>query len=168
MPSEWQWYEIVNSPTDLQQGDILEGIIVPELSRGMGEVVENEYNLIVMTQSCDIEDGIHHIVFCPVWTQNQMVESEPTFGNKSTIGNLLRGRVIGFHPINKYTLPGMERPWRIVQFQRILELDRSEVLNHVGAIGDRIRLLPPYREHLAQQFARFFMQVGLPIPIDMT
>ena len=27
----------------------------------------------------------------------------------------------------------------------------------------RLRLLPPYREHLSQSFARFFMRVGLPI-----
>ncbi len=29
----------------------------------------------------------------------------------------------------------------------------------------RPRLLPPYREHLAQAFARFFMRVGLPVDI---
>jgi hypothetical protein len=28
--------------------------------------------------------------------------------------------------------------------------------------GDRLRLLPPYREHLSQAFARYFMRVGLP------
>lgn len=30
---------------------------------------------------------------------------------------------------------------------------------------DRLRLLLPYREHLAQSFARFFMRIGLPIDI---
>jgi len=32
----------------------------------------------------------------------------------------------------------------------------------------RKRLLPPYREHLSQSFARYFMRVGLPadIPAD--
>lgn len=29
----------------------------------------------------------------------------------------------------------------------------------------RLRLLPPYREHLSQAFARFFMRVGLPVDI---
>jgi hypothetical protein len=29
----------------------------------------------------------------------------------------------------------------------------------------RLRLLPPYREHLSQAFARFFMRVGLPQPV---
>jgi hypothetical protein len=26
-------------------------------------------------------------------------------------------------------------------------------------------LLPPYREHLSQAFARFFMRVGLPVEV---
>jgi hypothetical protein len=29
----------------------------------------------------------------------------------------------------------------------------------------RVRLLPPYREHLSQALARFFMRVGLPTNI---
>jgi hypothetical protein len=29
----------------------------------------------------------------------------------------------------------------------------------------RLRLMPPYREHLSQAFARFFMRVGLPLDI---
>jgi hypothetical protein len=32
----------------------------------------------------------------------------------------------------------------------------------------RPQLLPPYREHLSQSFARFFMRVGLPIPVTKT
>jgi len=31
--------------------------------------------------------------------------------------------------------------------------------------GERVRLSPSYREHLAQAFARFFMRVGLPVDI---
>ena len=33
--------------------------------------------------------------------------------------------------------------------------------------SDRIRVLPPYREHLSQAFARFFMRVGLPQDIKI-
>ena len=33
--------------------------------------------------------------------------------------------------------------------------------------GKRLRLCPPYREHLSQAFARYFMRVGLPINIHM-
>ena len=166
MPPRWPWYELVNSLTDLQQGDILEGMIVPVARQGTGEVVEEEYTLIVMTQSCDIEDDIPHLVFCPVWTPDELAASGPNFRNRSTMGSLLSGRVIGFYPINKCALQGMKRPWRIIQFQRILELERTTVLGQIDAMGNRLRLLPPYRESLAQQFARFFMRVGLPVPVD--
>lgn len=35
----------------------------------------------------------------------------------------------------------------------------------VGA-GDRLRLLSPYKEHLAQGFARYVMRVGLPHTLE--
>jgi hypothetical protein len=42
----------------------------------------------------------------------------------------------------------------------------TDVVREVAAEqGDGIRLLPPYREHLAQAFARFFMRVALPVDI---
>jgi hypothetical protein len=31
----------------------------------------------------------------------------------------------------------------------------------IERVGCELRLLPPYREHLSQAFARFFMRVGL-------
>jgi len=34
-------------------------------------------------------------------------------------------------------------------------------------LNERIRLLPPYREHLSQSFARYFMKVGLPQDIEI-
>ena len=37
----------------------------------------------------------------------------------------------------------------------------------IRAGTSRLRLLPPYREHLSQAFARFFMRVGLPQDIEL-
>jgi hypothetical protein len=39
------------------------------------------------------------------------------------------------------------------------------VREFANAAGHRLRLLPPYREHLSQAFARLFMRVGLPADI---
>ena len=166
MPNEWPWYEAIQSTTDLQQGDILEGVEVPILDRFSGDMVVEEYDLVVMTQSCDIEDDIDHIVFCPVWDHDQE-EIASSFNNKSKIDSLLKGRTIGFYPISKSALPECSRPWRIVQFQRMIELSRSDVFDQMSSMGTRLRMLPPYRESLSQQFARFFMRVGLPIPVDI-
>jgi len=39
------------------------------------------------------------------------------------------------------------------------------LINFAKQKDQRLRLLPPYREHLSQAFARFFMRVGLPSDI---
>jgi hypothetical protein len=57
-------------------------------------------------------------------------------------------RVVDFHDI--YSLPKI--------FLESFLRERKKL---------RIRLSPPYREHLSQSFARFFMRVGLPTPIDL-
>ena len=170
MSDRYPWYEVVSFDDGLQQGDVLEGVIIQtpvEATGNQGAVVGESWNLIVMTQSCDIEDGIQHIACCPVWTQSEMDEYDKSFSKDGNIGNLIKGRIIGFYPISRSHHIGLERPYRIVQFQRIIELERSLVEQQLQRMGPRLRLLPPYREHLAQAFARFFMRVGLPVAVEL-
>jgi hypothetical protein len=53
---------------------------------------------------------------------------------------------------------------RVVDFRNVFSLP-FDFLKSYCAEGERLRLLPPYREHLSQAFARFFMRVGLPVPV---
>jgi hypothetical protein len=62
-------------------------------------------------------------------------------------------------------LSGFELDVAVVDFRRVYSLPLDYLREFATETGDRIRLLPPYREHLAQAFARFFMRVGLPIDI---
>ena len=167
--TEFPWYQVVGPDHGIQQGDILEDVVVilpvrsdenPDETRYIDEKV---FNLIVMTQSCDIEDGAPYIAMCPLWTQEEIGDQ---FLRKDTIDLLRKGRIIGFYPITKATLPPLERPFRIVQFQRVIELERGDIERQIPKMGPRLRLLPPYREDLSQAFARFFMRVGLPIPFE--
>ena len=167
MVRDFPWYKVIENSNSLEQGDILENWVVNiPLYPNSGETVQEYYTLILMTQTCDIEDGISHLVFCPVWTQAQLAKAESSFNKKETIGNLLRGRIVGFYPINKSELASFQCSWRIVQFQRIIELETDNVKNNSQLLSPRLRLLPPYRESLSQAFARFFMRVGLPVPVD--
>ena len=59
-------------------------------------------------------------------------------------------------------LPGLTRDLRVVDFRRLYSLPLTFVRQVAARGGDRLRLLPPYREHLSQAFARYFMRVGLP------
>jgi len=59
----------------------------------------------------------------------------------------------------------MEYPWYhylVVDFKNVYSINRSTLNDTVKNLKNRIRLLPPYREHLSQAFARYFMRVGLP------
>jgi hypothetical protein len=52
---------------------------------------------------------------------------------------------------------------RIVDFRELYTVPRGFLESLLAQRGQpRLRLLPPYREHLSQAFARFFMRVGLP------
>ena len=56
-----------------------------------------------------------------------------------------------------------------MSFRHIYSVPFKMLTNLVKERGeDRLRLMPPYREHLSQSFGRFFMRVGLPedIPKD--
>ena len=56
---------------------------------------------------------------------------------------------------------------RIVNFHEVFTVPRIFLESLISQRGkERFRLLPPYREHLSQAIARFFMRVGLPVPID--
>jgi hypothetical protein len=58
--------------------------------------------------------------------------------------------------------------YRIVDFHAVYTVPRSFLESLLEQrMQPRLRLLPPYREHLSQAFARFFMRVGLPVPITL-
>lgn len=50
----------------------------------------------------------------------------------------------------------------MVDFHRLFTLPKVFVTHFAVDAGKRLRLRSPYREHLAQAFARYFMRVGLP------
>lgn len=59
----------------------------------------------------------------------------------------------------------MSRGIRIVDFHNVYGVPLEFARRFADGKGKRLRLLPPYREHLSQAFARFFMRVGLPTDI---
>ena len=67
--------------------------------------------------------------------------------------------------LNKCTIEGFISPEvRVVSFRQIYSVP-LDYLRERAKQRPRLRLLPPYREQLAQAFARYFMRVGLPIDI---
>ena len=170
---EYPWFGVVDGD-DIEQGDIFEKcpVFVPPAELALtaegnpanAEFTWQERDLIVMSQSCDLEkdrERLEEIVFCAVWQQSEMTDK---LAKVEMLEEARKGRLPNIHLIAASTSEGFEREVRIVDFRRVYSLPVKFVRNR-ATLSKRLRLLPPYREHLSQSFARFFMRVGLPIDI---
>lgn len=72
------------------------------------------------------------------------------------------------HLINKCELPDYTFDYQLIILDHIISLRLGYLKKLISDAGPRVRLLPPYREHLSQAFAKQFMRVGLPngLPLD--
>ncbi len=166
--NDFHWYTTGSWDT-LEQGDLLLNCPVPiptkELSGALmrakeGEAFEFTYevhypDLIILTQSCDLRKrDIEQILLCeliPAKDQSQDVKTSVRKEHRP-----------GLHMIEECELNEHNFGQQIVDFKTVFTLPKDFVLAFVGSQQSRVRLLPPYREHLAQAFARYFMRVGLP------
>lgn len=182
MAHQFLWYALVNYNMPLEQGDFLDNIpiIVPtteitdsDIDRIGSEIhatrpVES-YDVVVMTQSCDfIKLGDNdQVILCPRYDYLELINSPSgkKFGGPDGWKKLIDGRFNGAHIINKCKLDGFELDYQIIDLKLIFSVPLAIVKRIAGKQRQRLRLLPPYREHLAQAFARQFMRVGLPIDL---
>lgn len=79
--------------------------------------------------------------------------------------DLRRGNLPGYHLLNDTVQDGIQLGLGIVDFHEVYTAPTSHLREFAAKCGKRLRLRPPYREHLGQAFARFFMRVGLPVDI---
>jgi len=178
----FDWYTVVSNTSPLEQGDLLNNfpiiVIPPSIAdipdKPIGEQIEAKepykvktYNVIVMTQSCDFaklkdED---EIILCPLFNYSELFSKEPKKWGPDQWKNLINGRIIHIYIVNKYDAQDHKFDYQVVDLRRIFSVPLSLVKKVATNQNSRVRLLPPYREHLAQAFARQFMRVGLPIDL---
>jgi hypothetical protein len=70
-----------------------------------------------------------------------------------------------YHLLNHCELTDHKSDCRLIDLGNVFSLPFTLISQVAKERGDRIRLNPPYREHMSQAFARFFMRVGLPVDI---
>jgi hypothetical protein len=136
-------------------------------------------DIIVMTQACDLEhDKVSDVVLCPhyalsffrdeVWKPDQEQKKQKTNSEawQKYYKAIANGHLWNLCVLNSSSIDGHAMEHRIVDFHMIYTVPRDfleSLLQHRRK--PRLRLVPPYREHLSQAFARFFMRVGLPAPL---
>jgi hypothetical protein len=168
----YPWFTTVDGD-DLEQGDIFEDCpvffppsdLVPTTAGPTTtKFTWTSQDLVVMTQSCDLaktREKVEDVLLCAVWRRSEL---PGPMQKDERMEEARKGRMPAFHVLAASDLPGFEREVRLVDFRRIHSLPLS-FLREKAKASRRLRLLPPYREHLSQSFARLFMRVGLPIDI---
>lgn len=162
------WEQVTGA--DLSQGDYLLNCPVATLSplpNAEQDVAVAEYDLIVMTQSCDLENAkAGFVALCPIFSLDEFEQANPKFTRKGEWENVRKGRIEGLHLLSSPTNPVNNRDARVVDFREIYSLPFDFLSKHSEKHGQRWRLRSPYLEHFSQAFARFFMRVGLPSSIS--
>jgi hypothetical protein len=193
----YSWYEEVAATEPLLQGDIIASCPIstftdlPDLSQiteieGLKQslrasIAVEEVRAIVMTQACDMaQRKVPNVIPCPIqplsehkaaWEQASEA-SRSSHGTKQWESYLKRvkdGLIWHLAVLNGRQEPaGINIEVQIVDFHEVLSLPLRFLEAWVQRLpGNRLRLCPPYREHLSQAFARFFMRVGLPEDINL-
>lgn len=170
--SPYPWYQ-TGSWVGLEQGDLLPNcpVLVPPgnlseviLAAKEGdelvgvEMAVHKVRLIVMSQSCDLANNkIDQVLLCGYF---------PASNHTKQIRNEIRKeRYPALHMIEQCEVPRHEFERQIVDFRTIYTLPKDFVMVFAASLGTRVRLSSPYKEHLSQAFARYFMRVGLPRPL---
>ena len=123
---------------------------------------------VVMSQSCDLAlgRGDTHVLLCPVDSVEALVEAAQKWDVIGDIWAKARdGRAVNVHPLARCSIAGWEASVSLVDFKRVLEVQIAPLRAYCGTLPKRLRLRSPYREQLAQQFARKIMRIGLPVDV---
>lgn len=178
------WWSNVPADAPLTQGDFIEACpvvawddaAVHAASRLEAAVRAVAADVIVMTHACDLEHGkVHNVLLCPcerlssyktMWEDNQRSRGQiPTPRSWTKHCESMRDGYAWNLGLLDAT-PGGEHV--VVDFHEVYTVPRLFLDSFLREQGQpRFRLASPYREHLSQAFARFFMRVGLPAQVTM-
>jgi hypothetical protein len=182
------WYEAVDANVELTQGDIILNCPVVRWASKPVEVSNKtdvktlqslvevaEIDVVVITQGCDLENKkVNNVILCPHfalsqyqqdWEQamNNMNQNPTDKAWKRFCDDVKNGYMWNLSMLNEGEIGDLKLTHRIVDFHDVYTLPRTFLESFLQTKQQsRLRLRPPYREHLSQAFARFFMRVGLP------
>lgn len=173
--SQEAWYELVEGGA-LEQGDLLfqcpvSVLVSEEFPLTPEQPVQVDIlmlDMVVMTQSCELENSkTPDVVLCAHWDIEEAKRQGLPLGRKDSLTEIQKGRRPRYTLLNRSAMPQKPLDLRIVDCGKVFCLPFSYVQKIAISQGPRLRLRSPYREHLSQAYARFFMRVGLPQDITL-
>jgi hypothetical protein len=184
------WYSRAEAADSLMQGDLILDCPLVVWSPGPGhgdyssdslkeQVEAVKADLIVMTQACDLaQENVDRVVLCtsnPIelfyeaWREERTQEGKGVGRDefRKLADQIRKGFKWNLHLLQEAHVDGIATPQRVVDFSDVHTIPREFLERLLESRAEpRLRLEPPYREHLSQSFARYFMRVGLPTDID--
>lgn len=190
MSNHFSWFEDITSNSQITQGDIIKNLPVPTF------VTDDEYpyfqpvnfdsDVIIMTQACDIENNkVDYINICRLVSLDEllvkqvnehnnqdqspiksMTEAKGKQRERATkyVDQLINGNVLNFYLLEKHD----KLDNRVVNLKETFKIPFKAMnfLMEEVKVENRLRLQPPYREHLSQQYANIFGRIGLPLDVN--
>ncbi len=168
---EYPWY-VAGEFDNLQQGDLFFNCPVPlpdsavylailaakqanDLVNVTTELLIATADIVVMSQSCDLaRPDCTQVLVC--------AHQDASAYSRDRRSEIAKDRYVALHMIEECDLRVSQFSQRVLDFRTVYGLPKDYLLAIAQDRGPRARLLPPYREHVAQAFARYFMRVGLP------
>jgi len=156
-------YEIVNT-VDILQGDFIENcpnfLISPTWEPDSEEeVLVKIYKAVVLTNSCDIvNEKIDNILVAPV-------EDIKVFAGKNpevNIRQIIQNKIYRYCHLPPCLLNSHKSDGFIVDFSKAFSVPREYFKSLVASQRNRLRVRPPYREHLSHRFGESISRVALP------
>jgi hypothetical protein len=162
--NDYPWYGLATGG-DLRQGDLLFGCPFDRVDES-GQPRRRDYDVVVVSQSCDLTNGkLDRVQVCPFWGLDALAADVEFFRGKRGREELRRGNLPNYYLFNRCELSEKPTGFLVVDFRAQFAVDFPLLETLAAEQQPRLRLLPPYREHLAQALARFYMRVGLPLDI---
>jgi len=175
-----EWYQLASTTEPLSQGDIFRQLPILELldeevsldaSNTTVDVDVVEKDVVLMTQSCDLQPGrikVDYVQLCPVYELAIFIKGKTEFKNRNKLSDLLNGKYPRFSVLASTEISAYPSEPLVVDLSRIYAVRVGYLDNFCRKYPEKLQLISPYREYLAQNFARLFMRVGLPSDISET
>lgn len=169
-PPDYPWYRTV-SDKSMEQGDLLFNFPSVTVTSTYDQITSEEvyfdlayYDAILLSQSCDLAVGkIENVILCPVFSREELAPKVKGLESSKSETQIQNGKWPSLYLLPPCRVKVLDLETRIVNFRQVLTVPIEVLADHLMHQEPRVRLSPPYREHLAQAFARFIMRIGFPL-----
>lgn len=168
MPNDW--FDIVEG-SELQQGDLIRDCpiytpIIPAEADGNVQVDEGQYDVIILSQTCDLvigRENVQQVVVCPAALRAEIAASnDHPLRTKGALQNACKNKEPAFFVLAAFEHADVSRDVSVVHFRMVYTLPIGYLRTIAERAGKRPRLRSPYKEALSNRFAAFFGRVALP------